>query len=86
MELYTWGFSFDGKHVEWETCTGFWFLVGPSYHELHIEHNKKVIGEFVIQTGETQIEEIGRILIKHLKELDDKKERKLDTFARILKI
>ena len=86
IEIFNWGFSFDGKHVEWEVCTGFWFLEGPAYHELHIEHGKRIIGDFVIQTGEKQIEEIHEVLKKHIEELQDRKERKLDTISRLLKI
>lgn len=86
MAIYDWGFNLNGRAVEWENCTGFWFLQGMGHLELHIEHNHKIVGDFIIQTGELDIEEIHRVLINFLPELENKRESRLDTLARICKI
>ena len=86
MSIYDWGFTLDNRRVEWANCTGFWFLEGPGYHELHVEHNHKIIGDFVIQTGSTHLLEIHETLQQFIPELDERSERLLDTISRICKI
>lgn len=86
IAIYDWGFDYDSRHVSWENCTGFWFLEGPGYHELHIEHNHKVVGDFIIQTGSVYLQEIHDVLRTFIPELSDRQERLLDTISRICKI
>ena len=86
IALYDWGFVLDEKEVQWEDCTGYWFLEGPGYHQLHIEHTKRVVGDFVIQTANIHPEEIHKVLDRFLNQMEDKQERLLDTISRICKI
>lgn len=86
IALYDWGFVLDGKKVQWDVCTGYWFLEGPGYHQMHIEHGHNAVGDFIIQTGDVHPEEIHRLISQFLPQLEDKQERLLDTISRICKI
>ena len=86
ITIFEEGVVIEKKAMIWEDCTGFWFLEGPGYHELHLEHSKKVIGDFVIQTGSQNIEDIRSTLTKFVPELEDRKEARINTLARICKL
>lgn len=86
IALYDWGVNLDGKTAEWADCTGYWFLEGPGYHQMHIEHNHRAVGDFIIQTGDMQPQEIHGVISQFLPQLEDKQERLLDTISRICKI
>lgn len=84
IRIWERGYVVDDKFVQWSACTGYWFLKGKGYYELHIE--KKNGYETKIQTGNIDPYDIHNILSPLLPELTNKKESVLDTIIRICKL
>ena len=80
------GFSYENVYTTWQQTNGYWMLQGPDYVELHIEKNIGPNKEVVIHTADIDIALIRQVLSMFIPEFQERKERILDTFTRILKI
>jgi hypothetical protein len=80
------GFLFDDAFVGWEDCTDFWFVVLPSYTELHFEKKRGANRNIKIQTGPTDPAQIRAVLGEFLPERSDQRESLSETIIRILKL
>ncbi len=72
--------------MPWKELNGFWLLQSPEYLELHLERNRGLDRHKKIQTGALPYEKIQAVLVPHLTEFTDRKERILDYLERLLKI
>ncbi|MBT5468497.1 hypothetical protein HOK40_02275 [Candidatus Peregrinibacteria bacterium] len=84
IRIWESGYGFNDSFIPWTSCDGYWILKGHGYYELHIE--KKNGYETKIQIGEFDPYDIHDTLSSLLPELNDRKERVLDTIIRICKL
>ncbi len=80
------GIEFDGKMFMWSDWKHFWILQGQSYHELHIETNRRFSADIVIQTGELDPYVIRDLLSQFIPQIAHKKEKILDAIIRFCKL
>ena len=85
-EIRMWrsGFAMDKAYSEWGECEGYWILKGPDYYELHIE--KKNGSEYKIQTGDINPYLLHDLMPNLLPQLENRREKVLDTIIRICKL
>ena len=86
ISIFEDGFQYDNAYTAWGECKGFWMIRGQGYVELHIERQRGVRREFVIQTGSENPQKIRETLQQFLPEFTDRHESFIDMLSRILKI
>lgn len=84
MRIWSQGFAIDNTFYAWAETEGFWILKGPDYFELHIE--KKSGGSIKIQTGAIDGYLLQDVMGNLAAELENRKEKLLDTIIRICKL
>lgn len=80
------GVNIGDTYLSWDQVKGYWFIVTPTYTELHIVPLFKGMSDRIIQTGPVQPLEIRTFLAGKTKELHEKQERIFDILLRLTKL
>ena len=84
IRIWKRGFAIGQDFVEWKDCNGYYVLRGKGYAELHVE--KRTGEDIKIQTGDIDPFAVHDILSGITTELQDRRERILETIIRICKL
>lgn len=80
------GVNMGETYMSWEQVKGYWFIVTPTYTELHIVPLAARMPDLVIQTGSIPIMDIRAFLSGKTKEMHEKQERIFDILLRLSKL